>query len=294
MNNEYRLTSREYAKILGISVEALRSRRRRMIETNFIQDDYGNYWWKNDRPKGVAVTENDHPKRNGLFRDPGSKKIDTRKRRRGVHEKGEQTNYGNARNGWQLEQLNLARRRLKLETELKDHNFTDEEIERIIESGKKEVIKKKEEKYRKAMEEDPQELPGNPISIYGVNEVNPAYGKMLDRVDERERVKREQINSVKRYENQTDTKFLEREKEDFFGFKYTVKIPDFGDNTSYTFRNPYGDGMYGNDEPGSVDVDVSRSSLPSNEFGYTKPRNFGSKIDEAIWDAEQRLKKKKY
>ena len=44
-----------------------------------------------------------------------------------------------------------------------------------------------------------------------------------------------------------------------------------------------------------VDIDlVNRSSLPANEFGYTKPRNFASSVDEAIWDAEQRLKNKKY
>ena len=64
MNDEYRLTSSEYAKILGISCEALRSRRIRQIETNYIRDDYGNYWWKNDRPNGGAVNENDHPKKN--------------------------------------------------------------------------------------------------------------------------------------------------------------------------------------------------------------------------------------
>ena len=46
-------------------------------------------------------------------------------------------------------------------------------------------------------------------------------------------------------------------------------------------------------EKETVEVVAPRSSsLPANEFGHTKPRNFNSKIEEAIWDAEQELKKK--
>ncbi len=295
MNDDYRLTSSEYAKILGISAEALRSRRRREIETNYIQDKFGNYWWKNDRPINDAVNANDRgPKRNGLFRDPGAKKIDTRKRRRGIHSTDQETNYDNARNGWQLEELNLARRRLKLDSELKKHNFTDEEIEKIIESGKKEVVDQREKRLKESMDHDPGTLPGQPISIYGVNQVNPQYGKMLDRVDHRENTKKDRERSIKKYEYESDTKFVSKERVDMFGFKHSIKIPDFTDNSPSTFSNPYGDGMFSNDKPGSVDVDVSRSSLPSNEFGYTKPRNFTSKVDEYIWDAEQRNKNKKY
>ena len=45
---------------------------------------------------------------------------------------------------------------------------------------------------------------------------------------------------------------------------------------------------------GEIEVDIGyRSSLPNNQYGMVKPRNFKSKIDEAIWDAEQRLKKNK-
>ena len=297
MNDKFRLTSKEYAKVLGISAEALRSRRRRQIETNYIQDKFGNYWWKNDRPIKGAVNVNDHPKKNGLFRDPGAKKIDTRKRRRGVHTTGQETNYHNARNGWQLEELNLARRRMKLDDDLKKHDFTDEEIIEILESGKKKVVEKKEAKLKKTMEEAEAEEPlGQPTSTHGTNKVDPRHGKFMDRLDWNEEIRHDRARSLKRYEAETNTKFITKEKTDMFGFKHKVKIPDFSTNQPYEFRNPYGDGMFDDEPKGTVvlDMEYSRSSLPANEFGYTKPRNFGSKVDEAIWDAEQRLKNKKY
>ena len=39
-------------------------------------------------------------------------------------------------------------------------------------------------------------------------------------------------------------------------------------------------------------ADYTSTSLPVNEFGHNKPRNFKNKIDEAIYDAEQNFKKK--
>ena len=96
----YKFSSTQYADMLGISTEALRSRRRREINRNYKQDKFGNYWWKDDRPIKGAVNENDRgPKRNGLFRDPGSKKIDTRKRNRGSVAKGTAKEYPN----WKME-----------------------------------------------------------------------------------------------------------------------------------------------------------------------------------------------
>ena len=77
MDKNYRLTSEEYARLLGISTEALRSRRRRGLLKNYIQDDNGNYWWENDRPYQDNKQQNDRV-RNGLIRLPGAKKIDRR------------------------------------------------------------------------------------------------------------------------------------------------------------------------------------------------------------------------
>ena len=80
----YKFSSNQYAQMINISTETLRSRRRREIFKNFKQDKFVNYWWKEVRPNKGAVSEFDRsPKRNGLFRDPGAKKIDTRKSNRG-------------------------------------------------------------------------------------------------------------------------------------------------------------------------------------------------------------------
>ena len=296
MNDEYRLTSSEYAKILGISCEALRSRRRRQIETNYIRDDYGNYWWKNDRPNGGAVNENDHPKKNGLFRDPGAKKIDTRKRRRGVHESGSETNYHNAKNGWQLEELNLMRKYAKLDKDLAKTDISKDDVEEFLKVAKENKRKKIEKKLKESQEEL-EELPGQPISMHGVNQNDPKYGKMLDGVDWAQTEKQERLRSEARYRRETDTKFVEKEQTDMFGFKQKYKIPDFRDYYSgpYRYRNPYGDGMFDSNDDGSVEINLGRqSSLPKNQFGYSKPRNFRNKIEEGIWDAEQKLKNKKY
>lgn len=294
MDNDYRLTSSEYAKILGISTEALRSRRRRGLETSFKKDIHGNFWWKNDRPNAVAVNENNRPLKNGLFRVPGSKKIDTRKRRRGVHAKGEETNYHNARNGWQLEELNLTRQFLKLDSGLKKHGFTDEELEEITKTAKDKILKKKEAKLKKSMEETLDEIPGTPINAHGTPNVDPKYGQMLKGKDMAQ-VERNQSRRYDRLdEEKHKTKFIEKETTDFFGLKHTYKIPDFY-SRSDVYVNPYGEGLFeSNLKRGEVEVDIGyRSSLPNNQYGMVKPRNFKSKIDEAIWDAEQRLKKNK-
>ena len=77
MDKNYRLTSEEYARLLGISTEALRSRRRRGKYKNYIQDDNGNYWWENDRPYQDNTIFNDRPQRvrNGLVRLPGPRRL---------------------------------------------------------------------------------------------------------------------------------------------------------------------------------------------------------------------------
>ena len=75
MEDEFRLTSREYATIRGLSVEALRSRRRRELERgNFVIRD-GKYFWKNDRPIKGAVIENSHPKETDCFVIQGQKRL---------------------------------------------------------------------------------------------------------------------------------------------------------------------------------------------------------------------------
>ena len=99
MDSIFRLTSDEYSKILGITTEALRSRRRRNQEDGNFKKVGKVFWWKSptkDRPYIGGTRSND--------RVPGALKPASRKRRRGVMLNGEQTNYHNARNGFQLEE----------------------------------------------------------------------------------------------------------------------------------------------------------------------------------------------
>lgn len=78
MDKDYPLTQLEYAKILGISKEALRSRRRLgKLDGQFVVKS-NQYFYARPRPKQV----NNHTKKPRL-----------RNRRRGVHKTGQQTNY---------------------------------------------------------------------------------------------------------------------------------------------------------------------------------------------------------
>ena len=77
----------------------------------------------------------------------------TKKRRRGVLASGKQTNYGNARNGWQLEELNRVRALTKIRDQLGDE-FVDEISPELIKLAKERVQKRKEKEVEKAFTPD--------------------------------------------------------------------------------------------------------------------------------------------
>ena len=107
MEKGFRLTSREYAAIIGIKPEALRSRRRRGLENGNFKEIDKKFWWKTplrDRPYTVDDRDASRPIRVQSSVFPASKY-----RRRGTLIKGHKTNYHNARNGWQLEEHNLIK-----------------------------------------------------------------------------------------------------------------------------------------------------------------------------------------
>ncbi len=95
MENDFILTSTEFAKIIGVSTESLRSRRRRGL----YQDQYvlknKSYRWKRPRQNQVNVTTK-------KFRDPCSltpaasiTKHGTRNKNNGNHKRGAKTRYPN-------------------------------------------------------------------------------------------------------------------------------------------------------------------------------------------------------
>ena len=265
MNDDYRLTSSEYAKILGISTEALRTRRRREQVRNYIRDESGNYWWKRDRPdKEVRPLQN--------FPGPMSRARSSSARRRGAHDNEEPTNYHNAVNGDQLEVLNLFRRRLKDEKALKKYKFKDEELKEFIKVAKENVKRDKETprpdtKYNANQDDD--------IRIVGLDYTPVKYGHFGNSpLDAPNRINLER--SQKRWLKETGLRFHGSESE-----HWKRGLPDFRkEDTSirYMKPGPYEVGVTYDD---GVEVDP-RSSI-------TEEPTFNNKIEEDIW----RLKNKK-
>ena len=85
----YYISTPEYALMLGISTEALRSRRRRGELEGEYKSDGEKYWWKSVRPNTVKELRNDRLKKFS------SVSRASRSRRRGTHIKGHETKYPN-------------------------------------------------------------------------------------------------------------------------------------------------------------------------------------------------------
>lgn len=279
MDDEFRLTSTEYAKILGISTEALRSRRRREIETNYIQDKFGNYWWKNDRPSKGAVEQNDRPKKNGLFRVPGAKKIDTRKRNRGALARGEKPDYPN----WKMEERNRILALGKIRDNLGDE-VVDEITPELFELAKQKVAEKK----LKAAEKELKKVEAGSMNAgipVGIDRTPVEYGQKLNQKNMDRIERNEDAVSFQKWKSETDVQFRDKRYVDFLGFEHTKPVVDFGypDRPVSTRRPPYHIGDW--EEPGSVEFkqyDLDR--IPDD-----REPTFNSKIEESIW----RLKNKK-
>tara|TARA_R100000781_G_scaffold6174_1_gene6541 strand:- start:159 stop:662 length:504 start_codon:yes stop_codon:yes gene_type:complete len=122
MSDEYPLTQHEYAKILGITKEALRSRRRAgKLEGQYILKS-NQYFYKRLRPNQHKTMPKNH----------------TRTRRRGVHLNGGKTKYTSTA----LKQHNEAKMLAKLK-----YKVDDETLE-FLAAGIEEAKKKKEERIR--------------------------------------------------------------------------------------------------------------------------------------------------
>ena len=275
----YKFSSTQYADMLGISTEALRSRRRREINRNYKQDKFGNYWWKDDRPIKGAVNEfNRSPKRNGLFRDPGSKKIDTRKRNRGSVAKGTAKEYPN----WKMEINN----EVKILQRIKRKKYGDIEGEEIVDEIGPEMIEIAVERIRKRKDKmNAEEITKNE----NYNQFKPAddqvpseYGRMFKGTDYAKEVDYEHSRSLRRYKNETDPPLYRKTKTDDFGQSFEVDRVDFSEPRSnrnyYSDRPPpYYVGEW--EAPGSVIIPHSRiDSIPDDREPV-----FKDKIQESIW-----------
>ena len=262
MNKDFNLTSKDYADLLGITTDTLRKRRRRGTETNFIQDEQGNYWWQRSRPSMDKSPGNVRSK-NGLFRVPGAGKIDTKKRNRGALARGEKSDYPN----WRFEEANRVKALAKIRDKLGDE-VVDEITPELFKLAKEKVNKRKQKQLDKLVHNQTSHE-SFPI---GLDRTPLKYGTMLNQNGLRNKDWERNRREYDRWNNETKVKFLDRP-----GLQ---KIPDFYDPRPTNFRGPY--------EIGSSDEGIEVKGVYEG-VDYSSQRRFKNKIDEHIW----RLKNKK-
>jgi len=234
----YYLSTPEYALMLGISTEALRSRRRRGELEGQFKSDGEKYWWKSLRPTTVKEIRNN---RLNKVRDSSSKI--KRKRRRGVHIAGQETNYPN----YSFQQTNEIRLLNRLKTDLP---------ESVIKEINPEVIKvAKENLEKRRTKEHIAKYGPTYIKNYG----GPIRGYELQHEYDKQNTRRD-------YQYEAE---LQRRKDRDNSF--------FLDN-SYRFGNGGAYDFDRTDEPGSVEV--SNVQLGPGDHNYE--REPISKVQESI------------
>ena len=270
MEKNFRLTSSEYAKLHDLSVEALRSRRRRELE----KDNYicieGKYWWKSDRPITVKKSGNSRP-----IPGPRSPSHAPRKRNRGALARGEKNDYPN----WKMEERNQVLALAKIRDNLGDEVY-DEITPEVIDMAKKRVAERKLKEASKGVEHLRLNDLSEPIPT-GLDRTPPEYGRELNRRN-LDRERRLESADLDKWERETNTKFKEKKYTDLFGYEHTKTIIDFDDNSRSPSRPPpYHVGPWV--DPSSVEID-ERDFTPDD-----REPEFKNKIEESIY----RLKKNK-
>ena len=143
----YYISTPEFALMLNISTEALRSRRRRGELKGQFKSDGKKYWWRSLRPDTVKKIRNNRP----VVRV--SRSNIKRKRRRGAHIRGDETLYPN--------------HAFKVANELKMLNRIKSEVpESVINEINPELIKLAQDKLLKKREQMEKDL-WTPPKTYG-------------------------------------------------------------------------------------------------------------------------------
>ena len=146
----YYLSTPEFALMLGISTEALRSRRRRGELEGQYKSDGKKYWWKSLRPITVKKIRNDR------LKVSSSLSRISRKRRRGAHRNFQETRYPNNA----FEQHN----EIKLLASLKEtlpKGVVDEITPEAVKVAQDNLLKKREKQHKETWR--PAKNYGGPI-----------------------------------------------------------------------------------------------------------------------------------
>jgi len=265
----YKFSSTQYADMLGISTEALRSRRRREIFRNWKQDKFGNYWWKDDRPNKSAVNENDR-----LIRGPRSPAPDSRKRNRGSMANGTAKDFPNYKMEINNEVKIMSRIRKKDYGGISGNEVADELGPELIDIAVDRIRKRKAD----IAEENLKKASGNDTYFNPPGDKTPQeYGKLLNGDKYISEIDKIHAASLRKYNLNSDTKFFEKTKTTPFGGTYKVSRIDFTESTRTNRPPPYYVGTWV--DPDSVEVSYSQiNSIPDDR----EPK-FKNKIAESIW-----------
>jgi len=95
MENDYILTSTEFARIIGTSTESLRSRRRRGMYNDQYVLKNKSYRWKRPRHNQVGATGTKFRDSRALLLAASGLKHGARNKNNGNHKRGARTNYPN-------------------------------------------------------------------------------------------------------------------------------------------------------------------------------------------------------
>ena len=240
------ISTPEYALMLGVSTEALRSRRRRGELKDQYRFDGKNYWWQGLRPDTVRKVRNNRP----VIREPRSNI--KRKRRRGVHIKGDETNYPN----YAFQQTNEIRLLNRLKTNLPESviNEINPELIKLAQ----ESLKKKREQMEKDLWTPPRTY-GGMLRGHSINFEHDLENKRRDYQYEH--------SEQERRKRRDNTFYLNSHSRNNGGGPYSI-----------------GEG----DDPGSVEVQVQEMS-PGDSNIEREPIN---KVQESILRLEiENLKK---
>ena len=178
--NGFYITTPEFALMLGISTEALRSRRRRGEFKDQYVFDGRNYLWSGLRPNQVKEIKKDRPKNPRRLplvsrSESVGRGSAARYRRRGITEQGTGTKYPNQA----FKNLNDARMFARI-TKGKDVNFLNKVTNNIVEGA-----------YNKMQQDAQQTIDSfKPIKNYGFGIYDarnePIPNKRICRQDEKE------------------------------------------------------------------------------------------------------------
>jgi len=171
MDKSFKLTSREFAESIGITLECLYSRIRRGHYKDLHITENKSLWFKRMRPSMVDQTVNDNcsvaPRRlNPYSRSISRPKMSLkRERRRGVHAAGKETKYPN----YAFEKHNEIKMLVRLKGKLSEE-VINEIVPETIKLAQEKIWQEKQRRFHESVKP-----PKNYGGLYNAKAAQPRY-----------------------------------------------------------------------------------------------------------------------